>query len=104
MKKIVSIFIAFMLLVTPAFAFLYEGFVPMTEEQIKKLADKALFDAYVDAQITRKAAEQFHEAAGFSNAKEFNKYKELLRQIFQLRLEMDRRESLDPDTVDENMR
>jgi len=90
LKTFVAVLL-FTLIVSPAFAFLYE--IPiLSKEEISKLSDKEIIDVYMEVKIEEIASSEFHKGAGFSNAKEYNKRKALLRFIIDLRMEMDSRE------------
>ena len=80
----------FLLLSVRADAFLYEIQI-LSIEQIKELSDEEMIDAYTEAKIEEKASSEFHVGAGFSSAKDYTKYKDLLRYIIYLRREMNLR-------------
>jgi len=91
MKRLFVILSIALLCATASEAFLYE-ITLLTQEQIKELTNEELFDVYVEAKIEELASHEFHQGAGFSNAKEYNKRKDLLRYIIDLRREMSERE------------
>jgi len=101
MKKIVLTLSLLMMLTTQALAgFLYT--IPiLSREEIQKLSDDELIEIYIEARIEEKASEEFHRAAGFNSAKEYNARKKLLRFVFELRREMARRGQGDSSSVDE---
>ena len=80
-----------------ASAFLYELKMHSSLE-IKEMSNEQLLDAYLDAKIEERASAEFHEGAGFSNAKEYQMRKQLLRYIIFLRKEMQER-ALEPDPI-----
>lgn len=99
-NKCIFLFLILMLVSTPVFAFLYE--IPVLErEQIQKLSDKDLEEAYIDARIEQKTSQEFHNAAGFNSAKDYNKRKALLRYIFELRREIGHREGFKDENLDD---
>jgi len=99
MKKTLSILLALMLTSSSVLAFVYE--IPIrTSEEIHKLSDSELSDAYIEAKIEEKASGEFHAGAGFSSAKDYGKRKSLLRYIFDLRREMAKRERINSDELD----
>ncbi len=100
MKKIIILLSVFVMVSTQALAFLYELPI-LTMEEITKLSDKDLVEKYIEAKIETKASGEFHRAAGFSSAKDYEKRKKLLRYLFNLRLEMSRREEIESGTLDE---
>jgi len=104
MKKLFILFLLCLLWVAPAGAFLYDDVKFMTTEEIMKLSDQELYERYVDTKVIEKASQEFHIANGFSNTKEYGLRRKVIRLIFDLRMEMLKRESLDPAKVDENMR
>jgi len=96
-----SALVAIMLLVfcTAGFAgFLYNVSV-LDKAAIGKLTDEKLADAYIDVEIELKAVQAFHEAAGFSNARDYESYKALLRYRFDL-LEELRQRKIEPPQLD----
>ncbi|MGE0268031.1 MAG: hypothetical protein AB7S78_06215 [Candidatus Omnitrophota bacterium] len=98
MKKLIVLLSAFLLFASSAQAFLYSIKI-LTKAEIKQLTDEDLASIYLEAKIEEKASAEFHEGAGFSNAKEYDKRKELLRFIVYLRQEMSAR-GIEPDPVD----
>ena len=105
MKKII-IGVVCLLFLSQAtvFAFLYEGVKMLPKEEIAKLTDDQLMEAYVDAKIEEETSREFHFAAGFNSAKEYNQRKALLRFVFDLRMEMSKRANMDADTIDEKIK
>lgn len=99
MKKIIVLLIICMLAVTPAFAFLYDIEI-LTVEQIEKLKDEELIEVFTEAKIEEQASSEFHNGAGFSSAKDYQKRKNLLRFIIRLRKEMSKRD-VEADPIDE---
>ncbi|MCA9401712.1 MAG: hypothetical protein KC713_08800 [Candidatus Omnitrophica bacterium] len=104
MKKLALLLCFMFLLSTSAHAFLYEDIKILTQEEVKKLSDKDLENAYLEARIEEKASSEFHRGAGFSNVKEYRKRKELLRYIYYLKKELSEREKLDLEEIDTNLR
>ncbi len=98
MKKILSLFFVFLLLTSTAQAFLYDLKI-LTKQEIQQLDDEALISTYAEAKIEEKTSAEFHQAAGFSNSKEYNKRKDLLRFIIYLNHEMTTR-GITPDPID----
>lgn len=102
MKKI--ILVALMIVLTvPAFAFLYDMKM-LPREEIRKLTDGELEEAYIQAKIEEEASHEFHIAAGFSSSKDYDKRKELLRYLFELRREISHRENIKIDDLDKNLK
>lgn len=99
MKKLAFLLAFVLLLTSNAQAFLYSVKL-LTKAEIKQLSDDELVSTYTEAKIEEKASAEFHEGAGFSNAKEYEKRKDLLRFIVYLRQEMKAR-GIEPDPVDE---
>ena len=93
------VFVFLFLIQSVGQAFLYEIKI-LPKEAIAKLTDQDLEDAYVEAKIEEKASQEFHIAAGYSSPKEYQARKDLLRYLFELRREMDRREKVEADTLD----
>lgn len=83
----------------PAGAFLYEIEI-LSTEQIAALADQKLVEAYTEAKIEEKTSAEFVQAAGFSSAKDYDKRKDLLRYIINLRREMSKR-NIEPDPIED---
>ncbi len=102
MKKGIVLCVVLMFLATPSFAFLYDMKF-LTPSEIGALKSADLLDLYTEAKIEEKASSEFHEAAGFNSAKDYEKRKDLLRYIVYLRKEMQKRE-IEPDPVDEWLR
>ncbi|VAX35899.1 hypothetical protein MNBD_UNCLBAC01-1113 [hydrothermal vent metagenome] len=103
MKKIIVLLSIFVVLSTQAMAFLYE--IPvLTKAEIVKLSDEDLVETYIEVKIEEKASKEFHRAAGFSSAKDYNKRKNLLRFLFELRLEMSKRGQIKAGSLDELLR
>ena len=98
MKRLAVFLLLFLFCAVPGEAFLY-NIKFMTEAEISELSDDALVDTFLDAKIEEKASAEFHEGAGFSNAKEYEKRKQLLRFIIYLHREMDKR-GIIPDPID----
>lgn len=88
---------------SPAVAFLYEITV-LTKEEIQKLSDKDLEEVYIEARIEERTSQEFHTGAGYNSAKDYNKRKQLLRYIFELRREIGNREQLKDLDLDEYFR
>lgn len=99
MRKIIIFLSIFVMLSTQASAFLYELKI-LSAEEITQLSDEQLMDVYVEAKIEERASGEFHYGAGFNSAKEYNKRKELLRYIFELRREMGKRRKIKTDSID----
>jgi len=70
-------------------AFLYEIKV-LNKEEIRKLKDDALVDAYIDCLVELEASKSFHQTAGFT-PKEYSKHKELLKYKIFLKTEIQKR-------------
>jgi len=99
MKRFLLAFIIIFICVSPGFAFLYQLEL-LTSEEIKELTDVQLWEVYVEAKVEEKASGEFHRGAGFSNAKEYEKRKELLRYIIYLRKEFNERD-IEVDPIEE---
>jgi hypothetical protein len=100
MKQWIPMVLAVLLMTTPAVAFLYEITV-LSKEDIAKLSDIALEEVYIEARIEERTSQEFHTGAGYNSAKDYNKRKQLLRYIFELRREIARRESLKDANLDQ---
>ena len=103
MKKIFIMFCLLCFFSSPVFAFLSDVKI-LSKEKIAKLSDEELTEAYVNAKIEREANQEFHRNAGFSSIKEYDQLKQLLRYVFDLRMEMLQRKDLKPDKIDEVMK
>lgn len=103
MKKILLSALMILMLSVPAFAFLYE-IKMLNREEIQKLNDSQLEEAYINARIEEKASEEFHIGAGFSSSKDYESRKALLRYIFELRREIAKREQMKVDELDQNLK
>ena len=98
MKKLIWVGLFLIVTNVSADAFLYE--IKMSSQaEIVAMSDEQLKNAYMEAKIEEIASAEFHQAAGFSNAKEYDKRKDLLRYIIHLRQEMQKRE-IEPDPID----
>lgn len=100
MKKWIPVVLAVLLTTAPAVAFLYEITV-LSKDEIAKLSDEALEEAYIEARIEERTSQEFHTGAGYNSAKDYNKRKELLRYIFELRREIGRREQMKDANLDQ---
>ena len=100
-KRILLSIFVFLVTTTFAHAFLYEVTIPTTAE-IKKLSNDQLVELYTDILIERETSEIFHGKAGFKPS-EYQKYKELLHLIVNLRREMAERD-MQPPPVEEWLR
>ena len=99
MQKISMILFVILLCAGTASAFLYEIQMHSMLE-ITEMTNDQLLENYLEAKIEERASAEFHEGAGFSNAKEYQLRKDLLRYIIYLRKEMLTRE-LEPDPVED---
>ena len=99
MRKLLIVILLLTIVCIPAFAFLYEIDM-LTMDQIKKLTDAQLVVVFTEAKIEERASSEFHVGAGFSSAKEYEKRKELMRFIVNLRKEMSKREIV-PDPIED---
>ena len=71
--------------------FLYN--VPILEKAaIQSLSDTELIDKYIDVMVELEASRTFHATSGFSSAKEYEKYKELIKYRIYLEMELQKRE------------
>ena len=91
MKKILIFFIVFVLSCSPAFALFNEKLETLDKEEISKLTNDGLIKAYENIVIEKKAREIFYFKAGMT-PKEFNELKSILKEIIDLREEINRRE------------
>lgn len=98
MKRWAVLLLIFLCWTSSAEAFLYE-LKFLSEVEISALADEALVATFLEAKIEEKASSEFHRGAGFSNAKEYEKRKQLLRFIIYLNREMNKR-GITPDPID----
>lgn len=98
MKRMLIVLFVFLCWTTSGEAFLY-NLKMLSEVEISALADEDLAGIYLEAKIEQKASAEFHKGAGFSNAKEYEKRKELLRFIIYLNREMNKR-GITPDPID----
>lgn len=99
MKRLLILLVLISLIATPAFAFVYEVEI-LSKEEISKLSKDELSEIYSEAKVEEVASAEFHEAAGFSNAKDYKKRKDLLRFILNLRREMEER-GITPEPIDQ---
>ncbi len=70
----------------------------LTKQEIVKLSDEKILEAYIDALVELTASETFHTTSGFT-PKEYENYKEMLRYKILLLQEIDKRK-LDVPRVD----
>lgn len=98
MKRLAVLLILLLCWTGPGEAFLY-NLKMLTEVEVSALSDEELQSVYLEAKIEQKASAEFHQGAGFSNAREYEKRKQLLRFIIYLHREMERR-GITPDPVD----
>ena len=95
MKKIMgSTLIMTFFLTAVVFAFPFDVTV-LTKDAIKKLTNDQLEEVYIQAKIEVNASSTFYGKAGFT-PKEYDKYKDLLRFIINLRQEMAARDMTAP--------
>ena len=99
MKKFIFLLVLFLVLGANAWAYLSELKI-IPKEEIVKLSDAGLIDAYIEAVVELKASETFHATSGFT-PKEYDNYKELLRYKILLLQEIDKRKLATP-RVDAN--
>lgn len=98
MKKILLLTIMMAILAYPAFGFMYEVKI-LDKEAIAGLNNDQIVDTYTDVIVEVEASKVFHERAGFT-PKEYEKYKQLLRFVINIRQEMSRREITPPPLTD----
>ncbi|MBZ0166205.1 MAG: hypothetical protein K8I00_05305 [Candidatus Omnitrophica bacterium] len=98
MKRLAVVVLILLCWTSPGEAFLY-NLKFLSEVEISALADEELVSTFLEAKIEEKASSEFHRGAGFSNAKEYEKRKQLLRFIIYLNREMNKR-GITPDPVD----
>jgi hypothetical protein len=103
MRKIFVFILLFMFLAMPSYAFLYEITI-LSSEEIAKLSNDDLKEVYIEARIEKKASGEFHAGAGFSSKKPYEKRKDLLRYIFDLKQEMGKREEVETEKIDEYLK
>lgn len=72
------------------FCFIFD-LKPMTKEEIHKLKEEKLKDAYIDVMIELEAANKFYSNSGFK-PKEYEQYRALLRFRTDLIIEFEERE------------
>lgn len=102
MKRLAAVLLLLLCWVSVGEAFLY-NLKMLSETEISALTDEDLSSAFVEAKIEQKASAEFHAGAGFSNVKEYEKRKELLRYIIYLHRELDKR-GITPDPIDSWLR
>ena len=96
MKHVVSMLLAIIILGTYVFA--YESEVKiLTQDEIVKLTDQGLIDAYIDVSVEIEASKSFHATSGFM-PKEYRTFKELLRYRILLVHEIKKRKLELPST------
>ncbi|MCB9719295.1 MAG: hypothetical protein H6756_00305 [Candidatus Omnitrophica bacterium] len=98
MKRMAVLLILLLCWTGPSEAFLY-NLKMLSEVEVSALSDEDLKSTFLEAKIEEKASAEFHRGAGFSNAKEYEKRKQLLRFIIYLHREMDKR-GITPDPID----
>jgi hypothetical protein len=81
-----------------AHAFLYD-FKVKSMDEIKKLTNEEIIDAYTNAVIERRTSEAFYSKAGFA-PKEYESFKTLLHYLVDLHQEMAARELTPPPIED----
>ena len=99
MKKIILVVFLAIFMASSVDAFLYQMKF-LKKEEIKALNDEELTNVYIEARIEDKASKEFHVAAGFNSSKEYNKRKDLIRFIINLRREMSERD-VDSNFIEE---
>ncbi|MCA9393739.1 MAG: hypothetical protein KC900_06010 [Candidatus Omnitrophica bacterium] len=98
MKRMAVLLLLLLCWTGPCEAFLY-NLRMLSEVEVSALSDEDLKSTFLEAKIEEKASAEFHRGAGFSNAKEYEKRKQLLRFIIYLHREMDKR-GITPDPID----
>ena len=96
MQKIICILLLVFTSSVHAFAYVSE-IKFLAREEIAKLSDEALIDAYIEAVVELKATETFHATSGFT-PKEYENYKDLLKYKILLIQELDKRKLPAPRT------
>lgn len=93
--KILGLGLICCLLAVSAQAFVYEVNI-LTKDEISKLSDAKLAEAYIDVLVEFEASKTFYQRAGFT-PKEYNKHKNLVRYRVYLYLELQKRKLSIPD-------
>lgn len=62
----------------------------LSKQEIVKLTDEGLIDAFIEVVVEVKASEEFHSTSGFT-PKEYENYKDLIRYKILLIQEIDKR-------------
>ncbi len=89
MKRIISLCVMMFMLTSQAFA-LEADIKILTKDEIAKLSDASLLEAYTEACVEIEAAKAFHNTSGFM-PKEYKNFKDLLRYKFTLLTEIKKR-------------
>lgn len=98
MKKILPLFLGlFLILPTPASAFVYELVIP-ERAVIVKFSDDQLMDAYIDALVELEAASAFHQTSGFT-PRQYAQHKALIHYRYDLLREIQKRKLKLPEVL-----
>ncbi len=87
MKKIAFAAMLCMLLTGPVFAEFTSKVTVISKEEVAKLSDDKLMDAYQDVLVELQAIKTFHTTSGFS-PKQYDEYRNLLKYRLQLLMEV----------------
>jgi hypothetical protein len=87
MRLFLSTVFLSLLLVNPAFAAFTSNVVVLEKQDIGKLSDEKLLDAYTDVLVELEAVKTFHTTSGFTT-KQYDEYRSLLKYRLQLLLEI----------------
>ena len=87
MKRFMSAFLLIMLMTSCAWADFLSKVVPLQKNEITKLNDEKLTDAYTDVLVELQAIKTFHTTSGFST-KQYDEYRDLLKYRLQLLMEI----------------
>ena len=96
MRRLLALAIMMTILSVQASAFESETKI-LTSDEIIKLSDKDLLDAYIDVSVEIEAAKSFHATSGFM-PKEYKSFKDMLRYRILLINEMRKRKLDIPQT------
>ena len=86
-KQFLAVVLIFMFLSIQAVFALTSDVSVLPKEEIIKLSDEKLTDAYMDAAVEIDASKSFHTTSGFT-PKQYTEYKELLKYKMLLLMEM----------------
>ena len=86
-KKVLTVVLVLMLVSAPVVFALTSDVAILPKEEIVRLSDEKLTDAYMDTVVEIEATTSFHATSGYT-PKQYGDYKELLKYKMRLLMEM----------------